>query len=163
MKTRHLIMGALLSLALISPAGASAKRTNLGALASGDFGIVGDGFDVSRSFQDTVHSSLKSAAKAGGWVVPVRQVQGKLAGGAMRPDSYTFADLAPGSYTVAMFGTAKYLRGYASSYRVSVAAVPEIETWSMLLIGLGLAAYQLHRKQKALGQQVLIDEASGSA
>ena len=33
----------------------------------------------------------------------------------------------------------------------------------MLLIGLALAAYQLHRKQKALVQQVLSDEALSSA
>jgi len=172
MKTRHLIMGALLCLALISPAGASTKRTNLGALANGDFGIVGNAFSLSQSFQDTVHFNLKSASTSSGLIVPVRLVDAtwnrsdgmeRLAGGALTLGKYTFADLAPSSYTVAIFGTAKYLSGYASTYRVSVAAVPEIETWLMLLIGLALAAYQLHRKQKALGQQVLIDEASSSA
>jgi hypothetical protein len=88
---------------------------------------------------------------------------GALAGGALTLGKYTFADLAPGCYAVAIFGTAKFLSGYAATYRVSVAAVPEIETWLMLLIGLGLAAYQLHRKQKTLGQQVLDDESLGSA
>jgi len=171
-KYRRLITAALLCLTLIGTAAASTKRTNLGALSDGDFGIVGNAFAVSQSFQDTTHFTLTSTSTLSGTVIPIRLISpswslsngmGVLAGGALTLGKYTFADLAPGSYTVAIFGTARYLSGYAASYRVSVAAVPEIETWLMLLIGLGLAAYQLHRKQKALGQQVLIDEASSSA
>ena len=172
MKSRQLVVGALLCLTLIGTAGASTKRTNLGALSDGDFGIVGNAFAFSQSFQDTIHFTLASTSTISGLIAPVRltsanwslsNAMGAMADGALTPGKYTFADLAPGSYTVAIFGTAKYLSGYAATYRVSVAAVPEIETWLMLLIGLGLAAYQLHRKQKALGQQVLSDEALSSA
>lgn len=172
MKSRQLIIGALLCLTLIGTAGASTRRTNLGALSDGDFGIVGNAFSISQSFQDTIHFTLTSTSTISGLVTPVRLISatwslsnalGALAGGALTLGKYTFADLAPGGYTVAIFGRAKYLSGYAATYRVSVAAVPEIQTWLMLLIGLGLAAYQLHRKQKALGQQVLSDEALSSA
>jgi len=171
-KSRQLIMGALLCLTLIGTAGASTKRTNLGALSDGDFGIVGNAFVFSESFQDTIHFTLANTSTISGLVAPVRltnatwslsNAMGTLTGGALTFGKYTFADLTPGSYTVAIFGTAKYLSGYAATYRLSVAAVPEIETWLMLLIGLALAAYQLHRKQKALGQQVLSDEALSSA
>jgi len=172
MKSRQLIVGALLCLTLAGTAGASTKHTNLGALSDGDFGVVGNAFALSQSFQDSIHFTLTSTSTISGLVTPARLISatwslsnamGALAGSALTPGKYTFADLAPGSYTVAIFGTAKYLSGYAATYRVSVAAVPEIETWLMLLIGLGLAAYQLHRKQKALGQQVLNDDALNSA
>jgi hypothetical protein len=165
-KSRQLLIGTLLCLTLIGTAGASTKRTNLGALSDADFGIVGNALAFSPSFQDTVHfnRTRTRTSTISGLVTRVRltsatsnlsNAMGALAGGALTFGKYTFADLAPGCYTVAIFGTAKYLGGYAATYRVAVAAVPEIETWLMLLIGLGLAAYQLHRKQKALGQQVL--------
>ena len=167
MKSRQLITGALLCLTLISPAGASPRRTNLGALSDGDFGIVGNASAFSQSLQDTVRFTLTSTSTISGLIAPVRltSATGSLsnATGALTLGKETFADLTPGSHTVAVFGTAKYLSGYAATYRLSVAAVPEIETWVMLLIGLALAAYQLHRKQKMLGQQALSDESLSSA
>ena len=39
------------------------------------------------------------------------------------------------------------------SPRIHVVAVPEAETWVMLLVGLGLVAYQLRRKQRLLEQR----------
>ena len=161
MKSRQLIAGALLCLSLIGATEASTRSTNLGALSDGDFGIVGNAVAFSRSFDDNIHFAL-SRTTAIGRVAPVRLVNASWSHanpvGAPAPGKYTFADLAPGSYSVAIFGTAKYLSGYAAT-----SAVPEVETWVMLLIGLALAAYQLHRKQKTLGQQVLNDEASSSA
>jgi hypothetical protein len=172
MKSKQLILGALLCLAMIGTAGASTKQTNLGALSNGDFGIVGNAFLSSQSFQDTIHFSLSSTSTISGLVTPIRLVNstwslssgaGAIASGALTFGKYTFADLAPGFYTVSIFGSAKSLSGYAATYRVAVAAVPELETWLMLVIGFGLAAYQLHRKQKALGQQALNDDALSSA
>ena len=172
MKSRQRILGAFLCLAMIGTAGASARHTNLGALSNGDFGIVGNAFVSAQSFQDTIQFSLSSTSTISGLVTPVRLINstwslsnalGAITGGALTPGKYTFADLAPGFYTVSIFGTANSLSGYAATYRVAVAAVPEIETWLMLVIGFGLAGYQLHRKQKALGQHALNDDAMSTA
>jgi len=172
MKSRQLIAAAFLCLALTGTAGASIKRTTLGALSNADFGVVGTDLSFAQSFQDAVHLAVASTSTVGGLVTPIRQINatwrlsnaaGTLTGGALTVGRNTFADLAPGSYALSMFGTANYLSGYGATYHVSVAAVPEMETWTMLAIGLVLAAYQLHRKQKALGQQVLNDEALSSA
>jgi len=169
---RRLITGALLSLCLLGPAAASATRTNLGTLPDGDFGMVGSALGLSQSFQDTIHVTRTSPSAFDGSGTPVRlitanwslsKVMASLEGGALTPASHTFADLTPGSYEDAVFGPQRNPGGYVPNYRASVAAVPEIETWLMLLIGVGLVAYQLHRKQKALGQQVLVDEAMSSA
>ena len=43
--------------------------------------------------------------------------------------------------------------GFGVSPRIHVVAVPEAETWVMLLVGLGLVAYQLRRKQRLLEQR----------
>jgi hypothetical protein len=167
----QLIFGASLCLALVGTASASTQRTNLGALPDGEFGTVGHALAHSQSFQDTVHVARSTASTISKAVLPIRltnatsnlssrmslTTRGALSG------KYTFSDLTPGAYTAAIFGTANYLDGYGATYRASVAAVPEMETWLMLLIGVGLAAYQLHRKQKTLGQQVLNDEALNSA
>lgn len=138
MKAKRLITGALVCLSLIGTAGASTRITRLGSLPDGTPGDAGNAFAVSQPLQ-----------------------QPTLA--AANPSSVTFADLTPASYTAAVFGTARNAGAYGAPFRVSVAAVPEIETWLMLLIGFALAAYQLHRKQKSLGQQVLNDEALSSA
>jgi len=171
MKSRQLITGALLSMCILGPAAASATRTNLGTLPDGDFGIVGSALG-SQSFQDTIHVIRTSASELDGSGAPARlitadwslsKVMASLKGSALASGRHTFADLTPDSYEVAIFGPQNNPGGYAANYRASVAAVPEIETWLMLLIGLGLAAYQLHRKQKALGQQVLDVDAMSSA
>ena len=84
-------------------------------------------------------------------------------GGLLDFGTYSFADLAPGSYSMSIFGSAQAISGYIATYRVAVAAVPELETWLMLIIGLALAGYQLHRKQKTLGLQGLRDESASPA
>ena len=171
MKFIQRIFGALLCLALVGTASASTQRTNLGALADGEFGAVGNALAHSRSFQDTVRVTRPTSTFSR-VVAPVRLTTatsspynrvGLTTRGALTSSKYSFSDLTPGAYTAAIFGTAKYLDGYGATYRASVAAVPEMETWLMLLIGVGLAGYQLHRKQKTLGQQVLSDEALNSA
>jgi hypothetical protein len=172
MKSRKVALAALLCFALIGSAGATTKVTNLGTLENGDFGIVSNAFLLPQSFQDTINFTLTSNSTISGIVVPWRLIcaswslsstMGEIASGALAFGRYTFADLAPGSYSVSIFGKSRALGGYAASYKVAVAAVPEIETWLMLLIGVGLAAYQLHRKQKTLGLQVLRDDSMRSA
>jgi hypothetical protein len=168
MKSTRLITGALLAICLSGATAASTARTNLGALPDGDFGILDDAVAFSQSFQGAVRSTLRSAPMVDGQVTPRlinanwRLSKAVVKQDAQTADGHAFADLTPGAYAAAAFGPARNPGVYAT-YRGSIAAVPEIQTWLMLLIGFALAAYQLHRKQKALGQQVLSDEAMSSA
>jgi len=63
--------------------------------------------------------------------------------------AYSFADLAP-SATHTLYVSGVAARGGAFISGFAVAAVPEAETWLMILVGLGLVAFQLQRKQKSL-------------
>jgi hypothetical protein len=172
MKTRIIVLAALMTCAFAGTTNAAIRTTNLGALSDGDFGIVTNVFFLPQTFQDTFNFTLSSTSTVSGLFSPFRLVDaawnlssssGAIAGGAMSFGTYTFSDLAPGSYSLSIFGGARALSGYVATYRVAVAAVPEPETWLMLVIGLGLAAYQLHRKQKSLGLQALRDESPSPA
>jgi hypothetical protein len=66
--------------------------------------------------------------------------------------SETFSDLTSGKYRLDVIGFVPSNAGFYSG-NLSVAAVPETDTWLMLLIGSGLVGYQLRRKQKTLPQQ----------
>jgi hypothetical protein len=147
-------------------ANASTHITNLGELEDGDFGLVGGLFVQPQSFADVVNFTLTSTSSISGFFTPFRlesaswslsSSSGLIDGGALSLGSYSFADLTPGSYSVSIFGDSRAFGFYSASYRVAVSAVPEMETWLMLAIGLGLVAFQLHRKQKSLGQQALPD------
>jgi hypothetical protein len=172
MKTRLITIAALLAFAFSGTAGAVTKVTNLGSLANEDFGAVTNVFFLPTTFQDTINFTLTSTSTISGLIAPFRlfdanwslsSTSGAIAGGALNFGTYTFADLVPGSYSLSVFGSARALSGYVATYRVAVAAVPELETWLMMIIGLGLAAYQLHRKQKTLGMQALRDESASPA
>lgn len=67
------------------------------------------------------------------------------------PGLFHFDGLAGGDYTMSFAGATlpKIGGAYASIFKVS-AAVPEAETWLMILIGAGLVMFQLRRKQKSL-------------
>jgi hypothetical protein len=172
MNSRFVVLAALLSCAFASASNATTHTTNLGALEDADFGVVSDVFFLPQTFQDTFNFTLSSTSTITGLMASVGLVDagwnlssasGAIASGALTFGSYTFADLAPGSYSLSIFGGARALSGYVATYRVAVAAVPELETWLMLAIGLALAAYQLHRKQKSLGLQALRDESASPA
>jgi len=171
MKSRLFVL-ALLTCAFAGTANAATRTTNLGALSDAEFGVMSNVFFLPQTFQDTFNFTLSATSTVSGVFSPFRLVDaawnlssasGAIAGGALSFGSYTFADLAPGSYSLSIFGGARALSGYVATYRVAVAAVPEPETWLMLVIGLGLAAYQLHRKQKSLGLQALRDESPSPA
>ena len=70
---------------------------------------------------------------------------GPVLGGTSGPGSFSFLASAPGVYTALLFGVPGGNTG-AGSFTISV--VPEVETWVMLIIGAGLIAYQLRRKNK---------------
>lgn len=64
--------------------------------------------------------------------------------------SFSFADLSTGKYRFEVTGsTGKRVGGYWSG-AMNVAAVPEADVWTMILIGAGLVGYQLRRKQTSL-------------
>jgi hypothetical protein len=162
---RKLILATMLFTGSIT-ANATTQITNLGALEDGDFGVVSRLFVRPQSFTDVINFTLTSTSSISGFFAPFRLESARfslssssrvLAGGALAFGRYSFADLAPGSYSVSLFGDSRAFGFYAATYRVAVAAVPEMETWLMLVIGGGLVAFQLHRKQKALGQQALPD------
>lgn len=59
----------------------------------------------------------------------------------------TFNDLAPGWYTVYVGGTDHASAGGA--YELAISAVPEAETYAMLLAGLGLVGWRVRKHHKA--------------
>lgn len=61
--------------------------------------------------------------------------------------------LSPGSYRFSVAGTASGFFGGIYRGTLRVAAVPEADTWAMLLAGLGLVACRLRRKQRSLEQR----------
>ena len=167
MKARQLVLGALLSLALLGSATAGTRITNLGTVEDGNFGFTANIFFGSQSFSDTLNFTLTQTSTFSGFILPINLVESgfrlasamsTIATGPLAVGTYSFADLAPGSYSFSIFGTTRFIGGYAATYRVAVAAVPELETWLMIIIGMGLVAFQLHRKQKALGLQTLRDD-----
>ncbi len=62
----------------------------------------------------------------------------------------SFSDLASGAYRFLFSGTVSGATGGFSGTIAAVPAVPEPETWLMMLIGAGLVAYQLRRKQQVI-------------
>jgi hypothetical protein len=60
--------------------------------------------------------------------------------------SLTFNDLAPGWYTVYIGGTDHATAGGA--FELTVSAVPEADTWAMLMAGLGLIGWRMRNYQK---------------
>jgi PEP-CTERM motif. len=69
-------------------------------------------------------------------------------------EAYSFADLAP-SVTHTLYISGVAARGGAFISGFAVAAVPEAETWLMIMVGFGLVAFQLQRKQKSLSHHPL--------
>ncbi len=59
--------------------------------------------------------------------------------------SLAFDDLAAGWYTVYVGGTDASLSG--GTYDLVISAVPEAETWAMLLAGLGLIGWRLRKQE----------------
>jgi len=169
MKSRHLVLALVLSCSLIGTVSAGTKTTNLGSVKNGDFGIVDNAFFAPQTFADTINFTLTNTSTISGVFLPIRLLDagfslwsstaGQLATGVLGFGRYCFADLAPGSYSVSIFGSSRAFGAYAATYRVAVAAVPELETWLMMIIGAALLAYQLHRKHRSLGPQLLRDDA----
>jgi hypothetical protein len=78
----------------------------------------------------------------------IAKIGGAPAGVLTAPGSFSFSATA-GDYTAivgANMGSGTFPLG---TYSVSVALIPEPETWAMMLVGMGLVGWQLRRKVKS--------------
>jgi hypothetical protein len=162
MRLPTVVLAAAMSIGMIGAANAATyKVDDLGPLGDGAFGYVANGFGSAGSFDDVINFSLTNRSSLSGLFAvfgldasyALDFGASTLASGAFTTGEYSFADLAPGNYRLSIFGTNSTFGSYVGTY--SVAAVPEAETWLMILIGMGLVAFQLQRKQRSLHQQSL--------
>ncbi len=161
-----------LSLLIGSSAGVEAKVTHLGKLTDGaaraTTGRVHGG-----AFSDTVTFRLASESYVADIFTALKGVSSftiDLFSGGSLLDSFSggaagfpstsfpthlFGALAPSAvgqhYTLEIMGTGARHARYFNS--VAVSAVPEADTWLMLMAGVGLVALQLRRKQHSLPQR----------
>jgi hypothetical protein len=161
MQARKIVLFLVMALGMAHQA--SATATNLGTIdnSSGTFGrLVGQG-----SFTDTLSFQLGQVSNLSGLIgeLFVNPFNINLTGpstnysstlsGLINVSTYSFSSLAPGSYTLTLsgIGATNLINGYAGTYKVAAApAVPEADTWLMLIVGAGLVGFQLRRKQRAL-------------
>jgi hypothetical protein len=108
-----------------------------------DFSITAPGTYVATLIDTGIFAPFDSIglgiAKTGGAAMGVRT----------SPGSFSFDATETGSYTAivsAFMGSGAFPQG---TYSVSVALVPEAETWAMMLVGMGLVGWQLRRKVKS--------------
>jgi hypothetical protein len=180
MKISSLLLAAVLSVGLASVG--HAKTTDLGSLSSSSSTQYFFDAGLNGHFTDYINFDLASAASlADGFVfapkvknltkvtdfsLSLQSLQssswinlatfGSNGSGAFKGTTFSFGNLAAGSYRLVLDGVGKgsFGGGYIGGFNVA-AAVPEAETWAMLLVGFSLVGYQLRRKQKSLEQQLL--------
>lgn len=152
---------------------ASAGVVDLGTLARGVHSFGGYALPGSQ-FSNQYNFALAAPANVNGFASSLNvslgdfgllgiknfsvQLQGlgsALTPGFVSATSFSFADLAAGSYSLLVSGVVTGLLGGLYGGKIQVAAVPELETWLMILIGAGLVLLQLRRKQRSLPQQTL--------
>lgn len=156
------VLGATLS------SGAYASSSNYGTLADGALYSFGDLITDGTSFTDTLTFNLSGFSDLTGFLgeTGITGLSMDISGGSLPvsgvtllPAAYRLDDLSAGAYTVTFKGTAA--TGGASIPGIygtffSVAAVPEPDTWLMMIIGAGLIGFQLRRKQKVLRHRPLV-------
>jgi hypothetical protein len=150
---------------------AHAVAVDLGTVSDGSYGF-GRALNFGETFTDYVNFDLDTSADVTSFIKSFdMSIFGfdligidnfstgleKLGGGgytsiaSLTSNPASFDDLlAPGSYRFSVAGTASGFFGGLYRGTLHVAAVPEADTWVMLLMGLGLVAYQLRRKQRSL-------------
>jgi hypothetical protein len=75
---------------------------------------------------------------------------GTALAGISGPGTFSFNANSAGLYTAFLFGDKSKAHG-GGTFEISVAAVPELETWVMLLAGMALIGYLLRRKGQLTG------------
>jgi hypothetical protein len=162
-----------LSLALGMSAVTEAKVSHLGLLSDGD--AVSTSAKVDKSFlgfSDTVTFRLASESSVADIFTALKGItsftvslfldgskldsfSGGPGGSPSSPTSFVFSPLAASAkgehYTLMISGSGKANATYFNA--LSVSAVPEADTWLMLIAGLGLIGFQLRRKQQSLPQR----------
>jgi hypothetical protein len=176
MSTTHASRAVKLFSAVLLFAGigaAQAATTNLGAVTDGSYGF-GRSVEFGETFTDYVNFSLNNSAEVSSFIKSFdmsifnfdllgidnfsTSLQHLGSSGFTTLSSNTsnpasFDDLlSPGSYRFSIAGTASGFFGGIYRGTLHVAAVPEADTWVMLLMGFGIVVYQLRRKQRSLEQ-----------
>ena len=155
---------------------AQASTTQLGTLSAGDYSFSSY-VSPGHSFNNFVRFRLDDAAQVTSFIGSLElsfasfsllgidnfsaSLQ-KLGSGGFQTlstaagDGLSFNDLlAPGRYRIALSGDSSGLLGGFYQGALHVAAVPEADTWIMLLVGFGIVLYQLRRKQRSIEMQPL--------
>jgi len=163
---RQAIAAVVVAAALSTHAEASSTAESLGTLNYGQLYSFGSLLSTGTSFSDTLSFGLSSLSDLGGIVgeTGIPNFTATISGGSLSsPTALTsqffMTDLAAGNYTMSFKGVASGGSGlmpniYGTFF--SVTAVPEPDTWLMLLVGAGLVGFQLRRKQKVLRHRPLV-------
>jgi hypothetical protein len=160
-------------LLFVGAGSAHAVATDLGTVSDGSYGF-GRALNFGETFTDYVNFNLETSADVTSFIksfdmsifgfdlIGIDNFSTGLerfgTGGftsiaSLTSNPASFDDLlAPGTYRFSIAGTASGFFGGLYRGTLHVAAVPEADTWVMLLMGLGLIAYQLRRKQRSLEQ-----------
>jgi hypothetical protein len=170
MRKVHALATAVVVVGLGGMSGAEARTIHLGTVESGDTVYFGDtitrrrhSFEEFVSFHLTGPSSISATFKSmfniigSSFTVELEQKKHgswtEIATGSPQSSAYSFALglVQSGNYRWEVEGTTGRKSGFWGG-SMSVAAVPEADVWTMLLIGAGLVGYQLRRKQNTLNQ-----------
>lgn len=165
-----------LSLTLGLSLAAQAKTSHLGLLADGDaVSTTGKVDKSSLMFSDTVTFRLASQSNVADIFTALKGIttftvslfldgatldtfSGGPAGTPSSATAHTFSGLAATAkgdhYTLLITGRGKGKATYFNA--LSVSAVPEADTWLMLIAGVGLVVFQLRRKQHSLPQRPIM-------
>jgi hypothetical protein len=142
-----------------------AKSINLHTLSNDSNYAFSDFVQPGKTFTDYVRFRLSDATEVQSFVASLGfssfstalQSQGRHGYTTLSlttGSTSTFNDLlTPGTYRLAIGGKASSFSAGMYAGTLHVAAVPEADTWVMLLVGLGVVGYQLRRKQRSLEQQ----------
>jgi type 1 fimbria pilin len=159
MKSARLVLAtAMMALGLMGQA--EAKVTHLGTLSSGQIVTFDDTFAPGKNFKDVLAFNLKTPLDITGILgdLNMSSFSAVLKGPSgfsktISLGNYNFDDLAVGHYRMVFTGvTSSSIKG---GFGTILTAVPETDTWLMLVIGAGLVVFQLRRKQKTLRHRPL--------
>jgi hypothetical protein len=176
MTTKHVSRAVQLfsTILLLAAAGAAqAATTSFGTVSDGSYGF-GRAIDFGETFTDYVDFSLSNSAEVSSFIKSFDMSifhfdllgidnfttglqklgsSGYATIATLNANPASFDDLlSPGSYRFSVAGTGSGFFGGIYRGTLHVAAVPEADTWVMLLMAFGIVVYQLRRKQRALEQ-----------